>query len=263
MLTLTLNGTTEYIGDDQDQVDDAMRRYWAAKQAGDATAHLERVPDLPAVVQATPAGTVSETALDRIRTHERWLDEAGFHLPPPIYAPGTRVVELGDDNFRLERQRVEDLPNFPDAAGKVIDAVRSERREDIPLVLGDLAMTPGGQLLADGELLHLESRAFHQLATLCGFGNGGRYLADQCEPEVRAANVNYQLQRSGRDRVVLRSRVDGVGQRTVYAAVTPSYTAVDVDQVLEVVSPALADAHTEMVYDGSAQRQLECPPDDN
>jgi len=36
----------------------------------------------------------------------------------------------------------------------------------------------------------------------------------------------------------------------VFAAVTPSYTAIDTDTVLEAVRPALADAHTELVYNG-------------
>ena len=164
------------------------------------------------------------------------------------------MLEIGDRNFRIERRRVEELPRFPAASDSVIAAVRSEGREDVRLGLRDLAMTPDGALLADGVELRIEEPAFQQLATLCGFGVGSRYLADQCRADVRAANVNYQFDRSGRDQVVLRTRTDLDGRRVVFAAVTPSYTAVDVHQVLDVVAPELADAHTEMVYDGSGVR---------
>ena len=247
MLALTLNGNTEYIEDHADQ--DAMRRYWRAKQAGDATATLVRV------ATNTRAGQVSQVAVDRVRSHERALSAAGFELEPPLYAPGTRVLPLGDQRFHAERTRVvEDLPAFGDAADRICETIHDEDREDISVPLAAVAMRPDGKLDLDGHVLGLERGAFRQLAQLSGFGAGAGYLADLCDPELRAENVNRQLAKQANRRAVFRTRRRRGVQRHVYATVTPTYTPVDADEVLREVTPALADAHTELVYDGTSVR---------
>ena len=250
-LALTINNHTTFLP--ESEADDAMYRYWTAKSNGDTSANLVRIDRIPEVVPVTttPPGEVSDLAAARIEEQEAWLNEAGFSLPPPIYAPGTRVIELGDDNFRLERQRVDALPDFPSSARRVISTIANEDRDDVTVPLRDLEMASDGSLRVGSEQFGLEMPAFSQLASLVGFSSGTRYLAEKCSPDLRAVNVNRQLG-AARDRsIVLRTRLGGEGHRSAYAVVSPSYTAFDVDDLLEVVGPALADARTEMVYDGT------------
>jgi hypothetical protein len=258
MLALTLNGTTEYLNTSQKE--DAMRRYWTARQAGDATARLVEVDhppqtdddddDDPDDPPPAPAGSVSSLAESRIQLQEQWLSEAGFSLAPPLFAPGTRVLPLGDDNFRLERQRVVRLPHFPIAASGVRECIRAEARQDVPVTLNALTMTDTGRLQVGQSCFGVEDTAFAQLAGLAGFGKGARYLRDLCPPGLRAVNVNHQFQALPKRKLMLRTRIGPEGERQVFAAVSPRYAAVDTDQVLTHVQSALRDAHTEMLYDG-------------
>lgn len=276
MLALTLNGSTEYLPEDDHHRQDAMQRYWTAKSGGDPTARLVRVEEVEQVAAAnsspedpsdddpppaSPAaavpsvepGTVSPLALVRIRTQESWLTKAGFALAPPLYAPGTRVLPLGDANFRTERRRVEALPPFPGASSAVIATIREEKRRDVNVRVHDLAMTEHGTLMVRGEEHQLDIGAFYQLALHGGFGMGARYLAEKCDGELRATNVNRQLQRAQNRTLTLRTRTLGEEEstRTVFATVTPTYAPVDTDMVLGTLVGSLSDARTEMVYDGS------------
>lgn len=260
MLALTIGGRTEHVPETEQ--DAAMRRYFDAHQAGDVTAqlvHLDGEANGPLDPDEDPPptapGAVSATAQTRIETQEAWLAKAGFALAPPIYAPGTRVLPLGDQNFRLERGRVEALPPFPGAASAVTAAIRLETRRDHTVPLRNLSMTERGTLLADGEEFAIEGGAFFQLAAHAGFGMGARYLAELCPPERRAMNVNAHLGGGKERRVTLRTRAsEGEALRQVYATVTPTYAAVDTDQVLGIVLRDLQDARTEMVYDGTGVR---------
>lgn len=256
MLALTIDHTTEYI--DPTEADDAMLRYWHAKQAGDDSARLIRVTRVPDPEHdddppPTAHGQVSDVARSRIASQERWLDEAGFHVAPPLYAPGTRVIDLGDRNFRFERQRVETLPLFGDVASQLTCTVGREDRRDLSVRLPDLKMAASGHLVVEGEELLLERGAFHQLVHLAGFGSGARYLADHCSSALRAHNVNRQLLAAEGRTITLRTRRVGSG-RGVYATVTPTYSAVDSDAVFGAVAESLSDAHTELTYDGSGAK---------
>ncbi|MDP2314892.1 MAG: hypothetical protein Q8P41_18475 [Pseudomonadota bacterium] len=260
MLALTIGGRTERLP--ETERDAAMRRYFDAHQAGDTTAqlvHLEGEANGPMGPEEDPPptapGAVSATAQARIETQEAWLAKAGFALAPPLYAPGTRVLPVGDQNFRLERQRVETLPPFPGAASAVTAAIRLEARRDHTVHLRDLSMTEHGTLLVDGEEFAIEGGAFFQLAAHAGFGMGARYLAELCPSPRRALNVNAHLSAAKARQVTLRTRASEERElRQVYATVTPTYAAVDTDQVLGVVLRDLEYARTEMVYDGSGVR---------
>ena len=253
MLALTIDHRTEYLN--LSQSNDAMLRYWQAKQAGDSSARLIRVAQPPPEPEPPPTapGEVSTIARTRIETQQRWLDDAGFRVAPPLYAPGTKVVDLGERNFRVERRRVEDLPTFPDAASAVTCTIGREVREDRVVGLSSVEMTDRGSLEVDGEDLVLEVGAFHQLAQLVGFGPGSRYLSDHCSPELRAYNVNAQLRLARERKLTLRTRGGSEG-RSVYATVTPAYSAIDTDAVLGAVCERLGDARAEMSYDGSGTR---------
>ena len=168
----------------------------------------------------------------------------------------------GDARFRVERQRVEELPTFAQASDAVIGEIAAEQREDQACDSRAITMMSDGALRVHGVEMGVEPSAFRQLATLTGFGGGTRYLTRSCGPELRSLNVNAQLQRGvGRD-VVLRTR-EARGRRQIYAAVTPTYAALDTHRVLEHLRPAIGPAHTEARYDGSgvsSDRALDARP---
>lgn len=271
MLALTTGGQTRLIP--LSDKDDAMRVYWEAAQAGDPTASLVPAgaanspfhgpdddptppPAAPPAVSPAPVapGAVSVVAAQRIRLQEEWCAKAGFALAPPIYAPGTRVLPVGDRNFRVERGRVEALPLFGDAASAVASEIRMEDRRDRPVRMRDLAMTERGTLLVDGDEHGLDVGAFYQLAQHAGFGMGARYLAERCDGALRATNVNEQLGGAANRALSLRTRSGPDGLRAAFATVTPAYAPVDTDRVLAAAAPHLADARTELVYDGAGAR---------
>lgn len=250
MLALTINGNTEVI--DDNETDAALFRYWKARQGGDQTAKLKRIDPSQAPVVAP--GKVSELAAHRVKKQEELARAAGFELPPPLFMPGTRVLPLGDDNFRTERRRVKEMPHFEHAAARVIETIASESREDLEVPLTALTMREDGKLTWEGTSLGLGRDAFRQLGVLGGFGSGIRYLTDHCHPELRAHNVNDQLTRAEDRSIVLRTRQGRSGHRQVYAVVTKTYATVDADRVLQAVAPHLDGAHAEIAYDGSSVR---------
>jgi hypothetical protein len=259
MLLLTIAGQTETIEETESLRAEAMRRLFAAKQAGDTTAQLRR-DDVQTTPQepATPAGQVSQVAVERIQRDEAAAVRAGFAMRPPVYAPGTRVLPLGDDNLRLERVRVERMPQFADSAGRVAAAIAAEQRMDVAIDAADLRMTDDGFLSVPWQgaryRVGIEADAFPQFCERGGFGVGTRYLADLCGAPLRAHNVNEQLTTRGAGRLVLRTRRGHEGGRALFATVTPKYTAVDTDVVLGSVVPLLADARTELRYDGTGAK---------
>ncbi|MFZ5479090.1 MAG: hypothetical protein ACOZNI_20135 [Myxococcota bacterium] len=265
MLALTIHGNTEHLP--EEERDTAMRRYFEAFQQGDVTAKLIRVDDPPAngPMPTTPddpdddppptaPGAVSKIAEERISLQEDWLQKAGFALAPPLYAPGTRVLPLGDRNFRLERQRVEALPPWRGAASSIIATVAHEKRENRSVPLRDLALTDHGTLTVGEEEVALEVGAFYQLAFHAGFGMGARYLAERCDAELRATNVNAQFKKHPGKVVTLRLRETGGDYPQAFATVTPTYAVADTDAALQVVSPLLEDSRAEVYYDGTGVR---------
>jgi hypothetical protein len=258
MLLLTIAGQTETIEETEALRAEAMRRLFAAKQAGDTTAQLRRDDVQTTPQEVTPAGQVSQVAVERIQRDEAAAVRAGFAMRPPVYAPGTRVLPLGDDNLRLERVRVERMPQFADSAGQASAAVAAEQRIDATVDAATLRMMPDGFLSVPWQgaryRVGIEADAWSQFCERGGFGIGARYLADLCSTRLRSDAVNEHL--AGRtDRLVLRTRraQDGAG-RSVFATVTPKYTAVDTDVVLGSVVPLLADARTELRYDGTGAK---------
>lgn len=253
MLSLTIAGETTLIQDEQQA--DAMRAYWQAKESGDRTAALIKVEDeeeaaqVVELLEPTAPGKLSLVAQERIEDQERDLRGAGFLLPPPLFAPGTRVQELGDRNFRIERERVEELPLFPVAAAALVERIHGEGRRDIEVEPRQLDLDSDGRLtIDDATPMPLEEHAFTSLCQHLGIGAGARYLAELCTPFLRAWNVSYQIERAPARKLVLRTHVNA-GRRSVFAVVTKSYAAFDADEVVTAVLPSLADARVELVYD--------------
>lgn len=217
------------------------------------TEELRAFASLPTAPPTRP-GEVSEVARERIRRQEAEAREAGFALPPPIYAAGTRVIDLGDENFVTERQCVEALPTFAEAAERVTGYVESENRRDEIWPLHDTRMAGDGTVFLDQnpeQRMALEPRAFSALCQRGGFGRGAAYLRDNCPVNLRAFNLNAQflaLDPNQDRRAMMRVR-GPESSPAVYGVVSPRYTPYDVDQFLADAVPALADTRSEIVYD--------------
>lgn len=214
-----------------------------------------------AAIDNTPAeapvkgGEISTVARARIAADEAAAEAAGFALPPPIFAAGTRVVDIGDRNFVAERNAVESLPLYHDAHQHVVAEIRCESRRDVEVPMANLRADEKGLIRRVGHEnkpgLLLEPRAFSAFCTRAGFGKGAAYLRDLCGPELRAHNLNFQflgMAAGTGPQAKLRTRLDARGKRSIFATVSPGYTAYDADQFLRDAAPALADAHAEIVY---------------
>jgi hypothetical protein len=239
---LTIDGVTTSTTDLQG----AMKALWEAKSAG-KSASMSRTPPAPA---PTPAGQVSSIAARRVAEQEAMANESGFRLPPPLFTAGTRVLALGDQNFKTERRRVEDLPRFDEAAGAVIDAVRAENREDLNVRLRDVSMSSDGRFAG----LPMTEPSFRQLCGRIGTGYGAAYLSGVPSPR-RADNVNADITERGQKvDAKLRTRQGEDGEREIFAVLSQKYATVDADQILRRSTPPLMDARGEITYDGERLR---------
>jgi hypothetical protein len=200
----------------------------------------------------TPAGEVSDVARERVRRHEAHAASMGLVMDPPIYAPGTRVVSLGDENFRLSRQAHEDQPLTVRGLADARDAVRAERRRSVLVRVGDLRMNSAGALYRDprkplpislagqGRLLSLLQGRYDL------FPGAGRFMA-VLDPEERARAFNSQMDKltgsAQEEELKLRLRwqtTRGVEHAAIFAATSPTYREVDADILADYVQDAIA-----------------------
>ncbi len=220
----------------------------AAPECDDTACDLDRWSD----VDELPA---DETARDRVLRQEADAVAAGFTLAPLLYEPGQRVIDVGDENFAAMRRELAALPSIDVAAAQFREVIASERREDQRHDARELRVSDtDGYTLTVGP--KLASNAFGQLAALCKFGRGAMYLEEDCGPTLRAHNVNTHLMALDKARpVVLRTRIEN-GRRVAYAAVTPTYQAVDADKILDGVAAAgvLDQTRVELTYNGARMR---------
>jgi hypothetical protein len=251
MLSLTINGSTETLP--REQQAEAMKRYWAAKQAGDATACLTLVEAEPAPAPKVPkppfvpGGQVSEIARTRIAQHEKMLAEIGIAMPPPVYAPGARVMDVGDRNFRVSRQKWEEQPEVLDQLRQLWVMVRREKRTDFTVKVGDVKLLDDGTVDFGQGPLFAEGTAMKQMLSLTGaFPHGTAYLA-QVEPELRRHNWLKRAEHMDSDKEIkLRVRRSPLtGSHTIFAAVGPTYGVMDVDEICRIIGPA---------FDGTGMR---------
>lgn len=203
-----------------------------------------------------PAGQVSETGKARSETDEAAARAAGFSPAPPVYAIGTRVIAVGEQNYRQSRMEYDAMPSAPLALGMLAHQVEGEMRRDEPVLATEVRMDP-----ADGALIRtvpggitrnlLADRAFKSLCSLVTPG-GATYL-ERCPVHLRAENLNHWLANSEANRALnLRTRVPQFGAREVFAVTGPRYQPFDVNLIAREVQEALhgMEARADVVYDG-------------
>ncbi len=253
-LALTLNATTQYL-DDSEQLN-AMRRYWNARREGDKTAKLEKVDAIysqPAAEANASHSEVSTIAVARIQRHEHMLADRGIAIPPPVYAAGSKVVQLGLDNFRTSRTEWELLPTTIEGLRGVYEAVEAEEREDHIIRVRDLHMLDDGSLKCGAGELLLEMNGLRALVSRNAevFPRAGEYLS-VIDPELRATNFNRQIALVNTEKKLkLRVRRGAGGLRQIFAVTSPRYASFDADQIAVVLSSALMDSgmRGEVIYD--------------
>lgn len=227
----------------------------------------------PTPFKATPevkGGELDVVAQARIAGQAELALTAGFAPKPPVYAAGTRVVEIGVENALQMQLDHDEKPTAVSLAQDLERQVLAEQRKDLPAVrVSTLRMSKAGLVVlpdAQGEpgrgmALPVSERAFAGLFSRMPCRAGQAYLAD-CSTELRAINFNHWALELGRreekeqiqTKAVLRTRM-GSERPEAFATVSQSYTAFDTDKIAAALALAFPeDARGTVHYDGQRMR---------
>ena len=259
------DGTTKTGGKDA-----IMRAFYEAGYAG-TIAPAPAVPaPVPAVAVAAPvvsAGfhdlVVDEEKGAKIEAAAAKVRAAGFALPDPWFAPGTRLMQVGVDKYRTTYGKWADRPLAGQSMESVAQRIREERRTDFVVRLGDLRMDASGGLGRKGSASSpIESTAWPRIYGMLRDGgvlrDGGKLLMD-LEPATRAMVVNERLAACDPDKEVkigLR-RNASTGGWAVFRAVSTRYpTDGQADAVLASMAKGIKDLgwRGSVVYDTGTTR---------
>ncbi len=211
-------------------------------------------------------------------------ERAGFAPAQSVYRRGTRVIDLGVENARIERQKHDALPDVAEACARFEALIASEKRHDHVFDVASLRLsndgclaTPRGGQPGVGPRTALTEHAFASLVAVHHSGIGGAGYLARCWPELRAINVNRWLARFGASEIAIRNALPPEKVATweprrvkmrfrnaapskgpvpappieCFGVVTPSYTAFDVDKIAQAVALAMPkQAKCDVTYDG-------------
>lgn len=226
-----------------------------------SVAPVPRADSNETVTMLGESGTVSDVAAQRIAEDEAFLFETvGIKLPPPVYAPGSRINETGTGNLRTSRLEYEAMPDTVDGLRDIARSIAAEERKDYTVKASDLRMlnngtliTPSGEFATEDEgLRHLartllvsgqrEARIASILgrdeeSTLFPRGHG---LLSAMPPDLRAQVFNRMVKDQSRpeQRVTLRTRTYG-DKPSLFAVVGERYAAFDADKVAMLLASSL------------------------
>lgn len=267
---ITLGGETRF----------ATEENWNAI-ADELVAKFGGVPHVAMIDAAPPSNDVAPLTViqggehdvigeARSKTDLEAAREAGFAPKRTIYTRGTRVIQLGTDNARQARSDFEAKPTVADYCQELARTVAKEDRKDLVSNVRHLRMNGRGeiQLGEARDVASVEERAFPSLVQNLQMPPGAGSYLSAAWPELRAMNVNAWTEQWGADEaeyaqqghddapdtLVLRTRRSG-DTRAVFAAVTESYTAFDVDKIAEAIRLATPPgARGTVTYDGYKAR---------
>jgi len=206
---------------------------------------------------------VSDVAVARIARHEELLSTIGIALPPPVYAAGSKVLAVGEDNFRTSRLAWEEQTPVIDGLEGVKAAVAAENRIDTAVLMSSIRMLPNGRITKGmGEGLAVEESGFRHL--LQGMGDifpRALPVLLKAPVELRASFFNEMMERYSNELVAadgspktmkLRTR-DYNGVRSVFAVTSTTYGVRDADaiatDIIAGLHGAAEDARGTVVYD--------------
>lgn len=220
--------------------------------------------------------------LQRVETDEEIATRNGFKLAKTLYALGTRVNSLGDQNYQLSRNRYEELPLMDELAAYISNIIKEENRSDDTSTLQLIYMSKDNTLLSYEftNALVATEWAHDQLIKRCkpyeenheAVIKAAAYASDPCCPQIFSSDLtNYYLQRAVDKRGkalkgVLRTRDLKIENQTVvspnlkdarqlFAVVSERYnTECDTDVLIEMVrrkvEASKIPAKVDGLYDG-------------
>lgn len=210
------------------------------------------------------ASTWSEPVVDkvaegRILLHDEEARKAGFSPAQPLFAIGTRLAEVGKDNFKQSRLEYEQMPTVEEALTGLIETVRNEQRQDFDVQSKDVRALADGRLYEKGsnEPLLFTPAAFKQFVTRLAIfrevSNPASYFAD-IDPARRAEYLNAELDRATDVEFKLRTRQPN-GAREIFAVTSHSYATVDADKIAQAIL-GVVDPKTkaDVLYRGTRSR---------
>lgn len=240
-------------------------------------------------------GTFSAIDDERAARDEAASRVSGFALRPPVYDRGTTVIEWGVQNARAKREEWAAMPTADVECARLAAVITNEGRKGVCFKTADIRMTGVGRIgpvKPDGSgvlgSFPIEPDAlasvFTRVSIAAGVRSPGAAMADltwgdEDMTRVRAQAMNAIAAKAAKAEgleaeaasiknekftpsiTMLRTRLgrpdsDGHRPRQIFAAVSDSYTALDIDQVAKACGNLTkeADLRCETHYNGRSAR---------
>lgn len=195
---------------------------------------------------------VNEVAAQRIIAQEEAAIATGFSPAQPWFAAGTRLIEVGQNNYKQSRLDYDSMPGAREALGGLIETIQSEQRIDYDVGAQELHMDEEGNLLWADRGFKLTPESFTKLVNLTlpdRYPNPTSYWK-ALPPDRRAKAVNDAFIHSAN---TMKLRTRNVGDiREVFAVVSQRYAAVDGDLIAHRLMQSLdSDTKTSIIYRGT------------
>ena len=214
----------------------------------------KRAPDTPQ--GPTQGGEISDLALARQRRHNAWFDANGFSLHQTVVPVGMRVLDIGDENFRISRAEHDEKPDAPQAVDNFVKIIDAEKREDKRVVLSKIRMDDNGRLVGPSGRGYPITKAGLQalLAQDTNTFPSAFQHYSQVPTDRRVAMFNDGIKHAKDEEVIVRTRINArSGEREIYTVTARSYTPIDVDELVTTAKRLAGDAFAsfkgEIIYD--------------
>jgi len=189
-----------------------------------------------------------------IATQVREVESLGFSLPEPFFAAGTRMIQIGVDNYRRKYEEWSARPPAEDTLRAVAERIRAEDRRSFVVRLGDLRMTTDGEIgRRGGPARKIEYRAWEQVYTALkavGVFPDGVRLMGALDPSIRAQIFNNRIESVDPNKEMkIGVRRNPKGGWAIFRVVGPRFP----DEASgDIAADAAADAIEGMGFRGSA-----------